>query len=97
MLAEPVDGSSLSEDEFAQLADEIANDSPPRVFALVEEFGNRECADLYAWGVEVGERASVFTHDGQAVAHCSSALGAHKMFSMVRKLWLVWPTGTSHS
>ncbi|RCW39543.1 hypothetical protein DFQ14_11628 [Halopolyspora algeriensis] len=104
MLAGAGDGSSgesrddgpepsrLSEEEFAELMREIAEEDLPRVFALVEEFGERECAGLYAWGVEVGDRASVFTADGRPLAHCGSAAGAHEMFSLIRTVHLVWPS-----
>ncbi|MBA8825899.1 hypothetical protein FHX42_003265 [Saccharopolyspora lacisalsi] len=88
---------SMSEDEFATLVQEIADEDVPRVFALVEEFGARECAGLYAWGVEVGDRASVFAEDGTAFAHCDSAAGAHEMFSLIRRVHLVWPGRGSES
>lgn len=88
-------GADMSEVELAELAQEIADDCLPRVFALVEEVGGRVGAELYAWGVEVGPRASVFTEDGRPFAQCDSAAGAHEMFSLIRRVRLVWPSERS--
>ncbi|MDR7300441.1 hypothetical protein [Haloactinomyces albus] len=45
---------------------------------------------LYRPGIEVGRRASVFTEDGRSLAHCSSAVDAQEMFSLIRRVRLVW-------
>ncbi|MCI2421710.1 hypothetical protein MOQ72_30170 [Saccharopolyspora sp. K220] len=82
---------SMPEDEFAELVQGEADDSPPRVFALVEEHGERADCSLFAWGLEFEERASVFDLDGVLFARCSSADGAHELFSRIRKIRLVWP------
>lgn len=86
--------SGLPEPEFAKLVQEEADGSPPRVFALVEEHGERMDCEIYAWGLEFERRATVFDPDGTLWAKCASADGAHALFSRIRKVRLVWPAET---
>ncbi len=84
---------SLSEEEFVELVREVAEDEPmPRVFALVEEIEVRSGADLFAWGVQFEDQAAVFGVDGTFRAQCGSADSAHRLFSRVRNIRLVWPS-----
>ncbi|MDA3642578.1 hypothetical protein LZ318_39355 [Saccharopolyspora indica] len=82
----------MPEPEFAALVQEEADSSPPRVFALVEEHGDRVDCGIYAWGLEFEQRASVFDPDGTLRARCASADGAHALFSRIRNVRLVWPS-----
>lgn len=81
----------LCESEFRRLVGHIDSEYRPKVFALVERFGRYE-TELFAWGVQVGDHASVFAEDGRVLAHCDSADGAQRMFSIIRDVVLVWPS-----
>ncbi|MEU6267855.1 hypothetical protein [Saccharopolyspora shandongensis] len=83
---------SLPEAEFAELVQEEADGSPPRVFALVEEHGERVDCEIFAWGLEFEQRASVFDLDGMLWARCASADGAHALVSRIRNVRLAWPS-----
>ncbi|MGI8306791.1 hypothetical protein [Saccharopolyspora hattusasensis] len=86
---------SLPDDEFAALVQEEADGSPPRVFALVEEYGQREDCEIFAWGLEFEKRAAVFDLDGTLFARCASADGAHALFSRIRNVRLAWPSAAA--
>lgn len=82
----------ISEEEFSRLVQVIVDDFQPRVFALVEEHGDRIDGELFAWGLEFEGRAAVFAPEGELYAKCDSATKAHHLFSRIRKIRLVWPT-----
>jgi hypothetical protein len=84
--------ASMPEAEFAELVREEVDDAPPRVFALVEEHGERADCAIFAWGLEFEKRAAVFDLDGVLRASCASAHSAHRLFSRLYKVRLVWPS-----
>lgn len=83
---------SIPEDEFSALVQEIVDDYTPRVFALVEERGDRIDGRIFAWGLQFDERATVFCPEGRLFAKTTSADSAHRLFSRIRNLRLLWPS-----
>lgn len=103
MLVEPDEESSrafevgsFSEEEFADLVQGLVDDDAPRVFALVEEVGERLDGGIFAWGLEFGDWAAVFRTE-RGFIKCASAASAHGLFSRARALRLVWPWSGSDS
>ncbi len=88
-----------TEEEFAEGVRELVASSAPRVFALVEEYGERVDGWVIFWGMAFDdeERAEVVSAD-----FCSSGLGvrsfgsfssaerAQQTYSRRRKVRLVW-------
>lgn len=52
------------EDEFAELIQEMVADEAPRLFAIVQEYGDRVDAHVAGWGMWFGDRAVAFDVDG---------------------------------
>ena len=48
------------EEEFAELVAEMVAEGAPRLFAVVQEFGERVDGRIAAWGVALEDRAEVF-------------------------------------
>jgi hypothetical protein len=81
--AAPVDREPLySEEEFA--------DEAPRVFALVEEYGERIDGRIVAWGMTFDDHVEVVSVNGGLHASLPSPERAHRAFSRCRKIRLVW-------
>ncbi|SDQ36993.1 hypothetical protein [Actinopolyspora saharensis] len=53
-----------SEEEFAALVERLVLDEAPRVFALVEEVGERADAGIVAWGMALRDRAELVAVGG---------------------------------
>lgn len=53
------------EAEFGGMVRELVADTAPRLFALVEECGEREDGWVFAWGAQFTDRATLLTHDGR--------------------------------
>lgn len=52
------------EDEFAELVSEMVTDYAPRVFAVVQEYGDRVDARIAAWGLAHADHVDVICMDG---------------------------------
>lgn len=89
---EQVDGrvARWDEETFARLVGELVNDTAPRMFALVEEFGERDDGQVFAWGVQFDGRAALLTPEGRLLGTFGSAASAHTSFGLLTRLRLVW-------
>lgn len=54
----------LCEAEFAEMVDEMIAGEAPRVFAVVQEYGERVDARIAAWGLAFDDRAKIVDLDG---------------------------------
>lgn len=79
-----------SEAEFAELVDALVTDSAPRLFALVEECGERADGWVVAWGMQFEDHAEVIAADRGLRVSVLSAERAREMFSRLGKVRLVW-------
>jgi hypothetical protein len=52
------------EAEFTELIQEMVDDEAPRLFAIVQEYGDRVDAHVAGWGMWFGDRAVAFDVDG---------------------------------
>jgi hypothetical protein len=52
------------EGEFAELIQDMVDDEAPRLFAIVQEYGERVDAVVAAWGMWFGDRVVAFSDDG---------------------------------
>lgn len=71
----------------------LVADAAPRVFALVEEQGEREDGWVFAWGLAFEERVCVVRESGGLVESFESAACAHDTYARRRTLRLVWCGG----
>jgi hypothetical protein len=76
--------------EFAALVEGLVADFAPRLFALVEEEGERVDGRVFAWGMAFEDRAEVVGADRAIRGSFSSADSAHLVFSRCGKMRLVW-------
>lgn len=79
------------EEEFADLIAEMVRDEAPGLFAVVQEFGEREDGRIAAWGMAFTDHATVLR--GQdAWLHLSSPDRARQLLSRVPDVTarLVW-------
>ena len=83
-------GPLCDEAEFAELVRGLVLDTAPRLFALVEEVGEREDGWVYAWGMAFEDRVCLVKEGGGSFAVHPSAEIARRRWSRVRKLRLVW-------
>ncbi|MFD8590076.1 hypothetical protein ACFV1B_11115 [Streptomyces sp. NPDC059637] len=77
-------------EEFKALLEDLVEDTAPRLFALVEEEGDRADGWVLGWGMAFEDRATVLRADGRAVHHHRSAESAHRFFSRFGKVHLMW-------
>ncbi len=80
----------LTEEDFATLVDQLVADSAPHLFALVEEYGQREDGWVVAWGMQFENRAEVVTEGDGPRLNVGSAERASQILSPVGTLRLVW-------
>lgn len=78
------------EPEFAALVEELVADFAPRLFALVEEQGERVDGHIRAWGMAFEDHAEVVGVDRAMKGSFSSAGSAHRLLSRHAKMRLVW-------
>lgn len=78
---------------FDRLVRELVEDTAPRLFALVEECGERDDGRVFAWGVQFDDRAALLTHSGRPMGTFQSAVSAQRRFSHLATMRLVWPAG----
>jgi hypothetical protein len=79
-----------SEEEFAQEIREIVAEEAPRVFALVEEHGERVDGWIVGWGLAFDDRVEVLGANGRLRMTLNSVERAYRVFSRRRKIRLVW-------
>jgi hypothetical protein len=84
------DEEPVSEEEFAEEVRELVAEEAPRVFALVEEHGERDNARIYAWGIAFDNHVEVISASGGLRVTFSSVERAQWRFSRRRKIRLVW-------
>ncbi|WP_063797511.1 hypothetical protein [Saccharothrix sp. NRRL B-16348] len=81
------------EAEFAALLDDMALTSAPRVFAVVQEFGDRLDGWVAAWGMAFDGRAEVFAVDDHSRLSLGRPENALHLFTSERhhlRARLVW-------
>lgn len=87
------EGPLCSEPEFAALLKTLVANFAPRLFALIEEEGEREDGVLVAWGMAFEDRVEVVRGDGvEKVITGSFASVDHvnRLYSLRKKMHLVW-------
>lgn len=80
-----------TEEEFAAVVGEMVAGELPRVFALVEEYGERADGWIIAWGIAFADHAELVTVDCGARGGFRSAESARSAFARRRTVRLVWP------
>ncbi|MFY9806805.1 MAG: hypothetical protein WCC38_13485 [Pseudonocardiaceae bacterium] len=68
----------------------LVTDFAPRLFALVDEAGERVDNRVFAWGMAFEDRAEVVGVDPAIRGSFGSADSAHLVFSHRGKMRLVW-------
>jgi hypothetical protein len=81
---------SPTEEEFLTELQSLVRDTAPRLFALLEEAGEREDAWVHAWGLAVDERAYVIRGPGAVHTFRSAESARHRLSGSHRKLRLMW-------
>lgn len=83
--------TAMSEAEFAELATGLVTDEAPRLFALLEEVGDREDGWIVAWGMAFAEHAHLVGVNGLA-NHLllDSAEQARQLLGRRAKIRLIW-------
>jgi len=79
-----------TEEEFAQEVAELVADEAPRVFALVQEYGERIDGRVIAWGMAFDDHAEVVGVHRRLRGSFPSAGRARRAFSRRAKIRLVW-------
>jgi len=87
---ETVEQALGTEEEFAQEVAELVADEAPRVFALVEERGERVDGWILAWGMAFDDHAEVVSVHRGLRGSFPSAQRARRAFSRRAKIRLVW-------
>jgi hypothetical protein len=83
---------------FATLLREVADEDAPRLFALVEEYGDADDARVAGYGLAYGDRADIASVEGDFRLRSDSAESARTLFEIasgdveVRRVHLVWLT-----
>ena len=83
------------EEEFAQEVRELVADEAPRVFALVEERGERADGWIVAWGMVFEDRVEVISENRGLRMTVHSIDRVQRVFSRRRKIRLVWADPTT--
>lgn len=88
--------STMTEQEFTALVHEVAQEEAPRLFAIVEEHGERESVRVAGYGVAFEDRAEVSAVEGGFRLSSRSAENARVLFEIssrsagTRRAHLVW-------
>ncbi|QQQ74632.1 hypothetical protein IOD16_26220 [Saccharothrix sp. 6-C] len=86
----------MTEQEFAVLVQEVAREEAPRLFAIVEEQGDRESVRVAGYGVAFEDRAEVSAVEGGFHLSSQSPESARVLFEIssrsagTRRAHLVW-------
>ncbi|MDQ2709575.1 MAG: hypothetical protein M3Z25_18985 [Actinomycetota bacterium] len=86
----PADVPPWDEPTFVSLLEGLVADCAPRLFALVEEAGERLDGRIVAWGLQFADRAEVVGADRGLSASFRSADSAHRLFGLRATTRLVW-------
>jgi hypothetical protein len=68
------------EEEFTKLLAEMVADQAPRVFAVVQEYGERVDGRIAAWGIAFDDHAAVVDVGGAVLVSAQSAESALRRF-----------------
>jgi hypothetical protein len=85
-----------TDEAFVRFLSGVARDEAPRLFAIVEEHGEREDARVAGYGLAFADRADVNSVEGDFHLNSQSAETALRVFDIstgdegVRRLHLVW-------
>ncbi|WP_291415258.1 hypothetical protein [Actinophytocola sp.] len=81
---------ACDEHEFAALMEEMVADEAPRLFAVVQEYGERVDAVIAAWGMAFDDHAEIVTHQRRMSVRAPE--NALRMFAVGRHIRarLVW-------
>lgn len=94
--APTIAGLPWSAEQFTGLMRELAAGEAPRLFALVEEYGEAEDARVAGYGLAYADRADVNSVEGGFQLHSRSAESARTLFEIssrsagVRHVHVVW-------
>ncbi|MGW4113350.1 hypothetical protein ACWEFJ_20985 [Actinosynnema sp. NPDC004786] len=86
----------MTEQEFATLVREVAREEAPRLFAVVEEYGEREGVRVAGYGVAFEDRAEVSSVERGFHVSSRSAESARNLFELssrsagTRRAHVVW-------
>lgn len=69
------------EAEFAELIDELVAEEAPRLFAVVQEYGERADGRIAAWGIAFEDYAEVLGVDRRIHVHLPAPEHAVRTFS----------------
>lgn len=88
------------EAEFTELVAEMVADEAPRLFAVVQEYGERVDGRIVAWGMAHEDRAEIVGVDGGATMSLCSAERVARVFSAppditARVVWVRPDTATA--
>jgi hypothetical protein len=79
-----------TEEEFDRLVEELVADTAPRLFALVQECGERADSWVAAWGMQFEDHVEVVAVHRSLRLSLSSAERAHAVLSRLGTMRLVW-------
>lgn len=74
------DDLPLTQDEFEQICADVIAENMPSLFAIFEEFGEREDARLVAWGLDFPDYTEVASLDGNTRVRVESPAEAEQLF-----------------
>ncbi|HEX6355287.1 hypothetical protein [Actinophytocola sp.] len=88
------------EQEFTELVRQMVNEAAPRLFAVVQEYGERVDAHVAGWGLWFGDRAVAVDVDG-GMRIARSVESAMRLFRdgpyITSRLWWAGPVPAHHS
>ncbi|MFD5752562.1 hypothetical protein [Streptomyces sp. NPDC127033] len=94
LIPDPADLQPLcGREEFTALLRDIVTDTAPRLFAVVQEYGDRVDGRVAAWGMAFEEHVDVISVEGHRRARAVSpeqALRAYRLGARVVP-HLMWP------
>ncbi|GAB2999407.1 hypothetical protein [Saccharothrix stipae] len=98
----PVVEAQWGQEEFADVMRELAEQEAPRLFALVEEYGDRVDARVAAYGLAYPDRADVNSVEGDFSLRSQSPENARKLFEISSRsrgvrVHVVWLDGADGS
>lgn len=81
------------EQEFSVLVHEMVTDEAPRLFAVVQEYGERADGRIAAWGMAFGDHAEIVTVEGRTRMRVPCVERAVRRFAQrphvsVRLVWV---------
>lgn len=95
----PVVEPQWAREEFADVMRELAEQEAPRLFALVEEYGDRADARVAGYGLAYPDRADVNSVEGDFPLRSQSPETARKLFEVSSRsrgvrVHVVWLDGS---